>query len=99
MESSFDFEVAILVYTAISVRWIYVIHRYHQQVLQETTEYKFSTHPIFKSILFGRACVLGSIAPLFAFVKPSYFAQFFNGVETKSSIRKVANGFIGRRID
>lgn len=100
MESIFDLEVAIIVYSVISMRWIYMIHLYHKQVLEDSEEYKFKSHPVFKAILFGRAFVLGSVAPIFAFFRPSYFAQFFNGVQSNSSATVIAKGLLGnRRVD
>jgi hypothetical protein len=83
---NFEVQIAIVVYLVIVARWFMVINKYHNDVLSGDTSYKFKDHPIFKGILFLRALTLASIAPLMAFVKPSYFAQFFDGIKVKSRI-------------
>lgn len=73
--------IALAVYLLIVTRWFLVINKYHADVLAMTTEYEYKDHPVFKTILYGRALVLASVAPVFAFFKPSYLNQFFEGVK------------------
>ena len=73
--------IALSVYMAIVTRWFMVINKYHHDVLALTDEFEHKNHPVFKTILCGRALVLAAVAPVFAFFKPSYFNQFFDGVK------------------
>jgi hypothetical protein len=76
-------EIALAVYALIVFRWFYVINKYQKDILSDNETYQFKDHFVFKTILFMRALVLAMIAPLMAFVKPSYFTQFFEGVKVE----------------
>jgi len=81
--------IALVAYSAIAARWAFVIHKYQQQVLEGDQSYQYKDHPVFKGLLLGRAAVLGAIAPVMAFVKPSYLNQFIDGVQLPSARRTV----------
>lgn len=82
MQISSECVMAGLAYMAISTRWFLVINAFHREVLRDDTSYVYKEHGVFKSMLLVRAMALALVAPLMAFVRPSYFDQFLNGVKT-----------------
>lgn len=94
MQVSVEFQIAVVVYVVIVARWFSVITKYHKDVLANDSSFQYKDHPIFKTILGGRALVLAAVAPLMAFINPSYFNQFFQGVEVKGRAG-VVTGLLG----
>lgn len=90
MQFNTEIQIALLVYFIIVARWFMVINKYHSEILSTDDSYKYKDHPVFKGILLTRALVLASIAPLIAFVKPSYFSQFFDGVKVTNRTSSVS---------
>lgn len=72
-----------LIYFAISLRWFFVILKYHADVLSIDSSYQYADHWLFKTILFCRAVVLAAIAPVIALVYPKVLDQFINGCEVQ----------------
>jgi hypothetical protein len=75
---------AAFAYLVIVVRWFIVINAFHKDVLAVNHSYQYKDHFVFKTLLVARAIILASIAPLVAFIRPSYFNQLFNGVSVKA---------------
>lgn len=72
-------------YSSLVARWVVVIMRFHRAVLEGDASYEYKEHFVFRAILFGRALVLGLVAPLFSFFNPAYIDQFLFGVKVSST--------------
>jgi hypothetical protein len=80
---------ASVAYSVMVTRWVFVINRFHREVLEGDSSYEYKEHIVFKSLLFARALVLGAVAPVLSFFNPSYINQFIDGVKvhTKRTTR------------
>jgi hypothetical protein len=76
--------VASVAYSVMVARWVFVINRFHREVLEGDSSYEYKEHIVFKTLLFTRALVLGAVAPVLSFIKPSYLNQFFDGVKVRT---------------
>lgn len=97
MHFTTESKIALVVYLVIVARWFMVINKYHADVLANDMSYEYKDHPVFKGILCARALVLAAVAPLVAFIKPSYFSQFFDGVKVEGRRAIVSNLIVPRR--
>lgn len=75
------------VYGLMVARWVFVINRFHKEVLEGDTSYEYKEHIVFKTLLFCRALVLGAVAPVLSFFNPSYIDQFLVGVKVPGAKR------------